>query len=81
LPYKAEAVSKAPVSSLQVFISGEQTKETDGNIGSLFFVIAELLSETQGAVSKALILRHCEEERRSNPVIFRYFRIASLRSQ
>jgi hypothetical protein len=34
-----------------------------------------------GDVSKASILRHCEEVRRSNPVIINHFRIASLRSQ
>jgi hypothetical protein len=66
------------ISSLVVFISEEQTKETDENVGSLFlsglqnfvignevwtlFVIAELLSETQGAVLKGLSRRHCEEE-------------------
>jgi hypothetical protein len=53
---------------VRVFISKEQTKETDEGVGSLFlsglqnsvggnevwtlFVIAELLSETQGGVSK-----------------------------
>jgi hypothetical protein len=82
---------------LVVFISEEQTKENDENVGYLFlsglqnfvignevktlFVIAELLSKTQGAISKASILRHCEEDRRSNPVIISYFRIASLRYQ
>jgi hypothetical protein len=35
----------------------------------------------RGAVSKAASRPHCEEERRSNPVIIRHFRIASLRSQ
>jgi hypothetical protein len=33
------------------------------------------------AVSKAVACRHCEEERRSNPVIINHFRIASLRYQ
>jgi hypothetical protein len=28
---------KSPDSSLRVLISDEQTKETDGNVGSLFF--------------------------------------------
>jgi hypothetical protein len=72
-----------------LFLSGLQNF-VGGNEAKTLFVIAELLSETQegcfksirlGAVSKAAACRHCEEERRSNPVIIRHFWIASLRSQ
>jgi hypothetical protein len=44
---------------VRVFIFGKQTKENDEGVDSLFFVIAELLSETQGDVLKVPI-RHCE---------------------
>jgi hypothetical protein len=47
-------VIESRVPSLRVFISDEQTKETDEKVGSLFFVIAELLSETQ--VPQGLII-------------------------
>jgi hypothetical protein len=74
--------------SLRVFISKEQTKETDEGDKSNSVVYGrcvqrpmEASARFDGDVSKGLSHRHCEEERRSNPVIIRHFRIASLRSQ
>jgi hypothetical protein len=43
---------KRLISSLVDFISEEQTKENDKKVDSLFFVIAKLLSETQGLSQK-----------------------------